>query len=38
MAPLLISPTWNIIHDPPEAIHRTGFTVTLAAAAAAFGI
>lgn len=38
MALLMIAPTWNITHHPEVAIHRTGFSVTLAATIAAFGI
>ena len=38
MALLLIAPTWNIIHDPGEPIHVTGFAVTLAAGIAAAAI
>src|SRR5215211_5031683 len=38
MALLLIAPTWNIIRDPDEPIHVTGFAVTLAAALAAAAI
>jgi two-component system, cell cycle response regulator len=35
MALLMIAPTWNITHHPEVPIHRTGFTVTLAATIAA---
>lgn len=35
MALLMIAPTWNITHYPDVPIHRTGFTVTLAASFAA---
>jgi len=38
MALLLIAPTWNIIHDPGDPIHVTGFAVTVAASLAAVGI
>ncbi|HEX5818035.1 MAG TPA: GGDEF domain-containing protein [Gemmatimonadales bacterium] len=36
MALLLLSPTWNIVREPHEPIHRTGFVVTVAAALVAF--
>ena len=38
MALLLIAPTWNIVHYSHEAMHITGFSVTLAAAFASVGI
>jgi diguanylate cyclase (GGDEF)-like protein len=38
MALLLIAPTWNIIHDPGDPIHVTGFAVTVAASVAALAI
>ena len=38
MALLMIAPTWNIVHDPNDPIHVTGFFVTLAASAAAVAI
>jgi diguanylate cyclase (GGDEF)-like protein len=38
MARLMIAPTWNIIHYSNEPMHRTGFTVTLAASLAALAI
>jgi diguanylate cyclase (GGDEF)-like protein len=38
MALLLIAPTWNIIHEPDNPIHVTGFAVTVAAAIAAVAI
>jgi diguanylate cyclase (GGDEF)-like protein len=34
MGLLLLAPTWNILHDPANPIHVTGFFVTLAAACA----
>jgi two-component system, cell cycle response regulator len=38
MALLLISPTYNILRDPGEPIHVTGFAVTVAASVAAVAI
>jgi two-component system, cell cycle response regulator len=38
MALLMIAPTWNIVQDPADPIHVTGFFVTLAASAAAVAI
>ncbi|MEP7326438.1 MAG: GGDEF domain-containing protein [Gemmatimonadota bacterium] len=38
MALLLMAPTWNILHNPHEAIHVTGFAVTLAAGIASVSI
>jgi diguanylate cyclase (GGDEF)-like protein len=38
MALLLISPIWNIIHDPDDPIHVTGLAVTVAASFAALAI
>jgi diguanylate cyclase (GGDEF)-like protein len=38
MTLLLISPTWNIIRHPENAIHITGFLVTVTAAVAAMAI
>ena len=32
MSLLMLSPTWNILHDPSNPIHVTGFFVTLSAA------
>ncbi|MCU0621817.1 MAG: GGDEF domain-containing protein [Gemmatimonadales bacterium] len=32
MALLLLAPTWNLVTAPEEAVHRTGFAVTLGAA------
>jgi diguanylate cyclase (GGDEF)-like protein len=38
MAFLLLAPTWNILHEPDNPIHVTGFLVTLAASVAALAI
>ncbi len=38
MGLLLIAPTWNIVHEPGEPIHVTGFIVTVAASLAALAI
>jgi diguanylate cyclase (GGDEF)-like protein len=38
MALLLIAPTWNILTNPKDPIHVTGFSVTLAAAIASLAI
>jgi two-component system, cell cycle response regulator len=38
MALLMLAPTWNITHHPDDPIHRTGFSVTLAASFAALAI
>jgi hypothetical protein len=38
MALLLIAPTYNILRDPGEPIHVTGFAVTVAASVAAVAI
>lgn len=38
MALLLMAPTWNILHDPQNPIHVTGFAITLAAALASVAI
>ena len=38
MALLLIAPTWNIVQDPGDPIHVTGFAVTVAASFAALAI
>ena len=38
MALLLLSPTWNLVHDPELAINVTGFLVTVFASCVAVGI
>jgi len=38
MGLLLLAPTWNILHDPGQAIYVTGFIVTLVAACVSVGI
>jgi diguanylate cyclase (GGDEF)-like protein len=38
MALLLIAPTWSIVHYPGDPVHRTGFSVTVAASFAALAI
>ena len=38
MALLLIAPTWNIVRNPGDPMHRAGFTVTLLAGLASLAI
>ena len=38
LALLMIAPTWNVVFEPREPTHVTGFVVTLAASIAALGI
>jgi diguanylate cyclase (GGDEF)-like protein len=38
MAFLLLAPTWNIVREPDDPIHVTGFLVTLGASVAALGL
>jgi diguanylate cyclase (GGDEF)-like protein len=38
MALLMLAPTWNITHAPDDPVHVSGFSVTLIATIASFGI